>query len=174
MPLMKMLLGFLFLAPAFAQPVGWHFEDGAAFAEPAEGNSNILRIEISCGGEPYRLAVYTDHGPVLTANGEGEADYFYETGRIEAEVDGIYFPLVAAGSEDAVVLFAEGTAEQNFLADLDQSFVSTLQEGGTLTLAFDITPAPNAETDSPFETFARFPLEGAGQAIGEALGECTS
>ena len=166
-------LAFLFVLPgaALAQESSWRFEHGAAFAQPSESNSNIFRLEIGCG-EPYRLAVYTDRGPVLPADGQGEGDYFYKPGRIEAEVDGGSFPLVAAGSDDAVVLFGEGTAEQGYMADPDPELLSAIRQGAQLTLLFDITSAANAETDSPHETFARFPLQGADEVIAQALAGC--
>jgi hypothetical protein len=162
----------LLVLPAAAQAAGgWRLENGAAVAEPHAGNSNVLRIEIACG-EPYRLALYTAHGPVLPVSGQGDADYFYTPGRIEAEVDGRFFPLVAAGSDDAVVLFGEGTEEEGFMSDPDPDLLAALAEGGALTLSFDIAPAPHAETDSPFETFAQFSLEGAGDAVTQALAPC--
>ena len=171
--LMLLPLAFLFLLPdaALAEENTWKVEHGAALAQPSESNSNIYRLEVSCG-EPYRLALYTEQGPVLPAGGRGEADYFYKPGRIEAEVAGGSFPLVAAGSDDAVVLFREGTAEQGYMADLDPDLLAAITRGTELTLSFDITPGANAKTDSPFETFARFSLKGAGEAIAEALAGC--
>ncbi len=169
--ILPLILLIVFPDTAAAQESSWKLEHGAAFAAPSESNSNIYRLEIGCG-EPYRLAVYTDNGPVLTADGQGADDYFYKPRRIEAEVDGSTFPLVAAGSDDAVVLFGEGTAEQGFMADPDPDLLAAIRRGAELTLFFDVTSAPNGETDSPYETFARFPLQGSGEVIAQALAGC--
>ncbi|WP_048648336.1 hypothetical protein [Nitratireductor soli] len=153
----------------------WRLENGIAMATPDDGNSNITRLVIECGA-PFNLLVYASGGPVLPVAGGGdggvEADYFYQPHRIEAEVDGHYFPLAAAGSDDAVVLTGQGTEAEGYLADLDPGLLDEMQRGRRLTLSFDVTPEPNAETDSPFETFARFSLAGAAEVIGAAMRDC--
>ncbi|EKF18065.1 hypothetical protein [Nitratireductor pacificus] len=170
---MRAVLALLCLAcaslPARAE---WRLENGVAMATPDGGNSNITRLLIECG-TPFNLLVYASGGPVLpVAGGGGEADYFYQPHRIEAEIDGQRFPLAAAGSDDAVVLTGQGAEANGYLADLDRALLDLLRQGRHLTLAFDVTPEPNAETDSPFETFARFSLDGADPVIGSALRDC--
>jgi len=101
---------------------------------PAVTSSNILQLEIGCG-DPYHIAVFAEHGPVLTKDGRGEPDYFYERGRILAVIDGSEFPLVAAGSGDAVILLSEGPAEDNYLADIDEEFIEALLNGSSFCCA---------------------------------------
>lgn len=161
----------LMVLPVLPAHAEWRLESGAAFAEPSETNSNIVGISFLCG-DPVQFEIYTDSGPVLPKSGGGEADYFYMPGRVEAEIDGIYFPLVAAGSGDAVVMFGEGVAADNYMAELPPELMQALSKGMTLTIGFDVTPEPNEETDSQFETFARFSLAGAASALEGALKDC--
>lgn len=147
----------------------WRVEGEIAVGAPSETDSNLLVVALGCG-DPYLLELYADGGgPILPKSG-GEAGYFYEPGRIVASVDGRDFPLVAAGAEEAVVLFSEGSAAENFLAPLDRAFVEALRTGGTLTLRFDITPA--SADGGPFETHAVIPLEGAAEVLDAALSNC--
>lgn len=161
---------FLLAPAAYAEP--WELENGLAITRPSVTNSNIVQLEVGCG-DPYHLGVFTQHGAVLTKDGLGEADYFYEPGRIEAVIDGNVFPLVAAGSGDAVILLAEGTKEDNYLADIEESFITTLKEGSELLLRFDVV-SENAADGAPFETYAMFLLSGAQPVIDEALLDCGS
>lgn len=158
------------VSPALSAP--WELENGIATTTPSASNSNIVQLEVGCG-DPYHLGVFTEHGPVLGREGTGEADYFYEPGRIQAVIDGAEFPLVAAGSGDAVVLLGEGTAEENYLADLEESFITTIKQGSELLLRFDLSPE-NAADGTPFETYALFLLPGAEEAIDKALEDCDS
>lgn len=155
---------------AYSAP--WKFENGVAVVAPAASNSNIVQLEIGCG-DPYHLGIFTEHGPVLTKDGKGESDYFYEPRRIQAVIDGAEFPLVAAGSGDAVILLAEGSEEDNYLADIEEGFIMALKQGSELLLRFDIL-SDNAPDGTPYETYALFLLPGAGQAIDTALKECNS
>ncbi|GGA70560.1 hypothetical protein GCM10011385_25510 [Nitratireductor aestuarii] len=172
-PARLLFLGSLVAACGFAtSAAAWKFEDGVATTTPSASNSNIVQLELGCG-DPYHFGVFTEHGPVLTKDGRGESDYFYEPGRIQAVIDGAEFPLVAAGSGDAVVLLAEGSQEDNYLADIDDSFIETIKQGSELLLRFDIVPE-NAADGSPFETYSLFTLPGAKEAIEEALKDCSS
>ncbi len=156
-------------SPACAE---WRLEDGIATSAPEDGNSNIQRISVFCG-DPVHIELQAEGGPVLPADGSGQADYFYQRGRIEAQIDGHYFQLVAAGADAAVVLFAEGAPNENDMGPIGADFIALLSSGRMLTIAFDITPEPNAETDSPWETYARFSLAGSSAAIGGALATCS-
>jgi len=158
--------------PPMAHSAPWELENGIATTVPSASNSNIVQLEVGCG-DPYHLGVFTEHGPVLAKDGKGEADYFYEPGRIQAVIDGAEFPLVAAGSGDAVVLLAEGSKEDNYLADIEESFITSLKQGSELLLRFDILP-DNAADGTPYETYALFLLPGAAEAIDNALKECNS
>lgn len=166
------LVTSLFMFAPTAHAALWELENGLAITKPSATNSNIVQLEVGCG-DPYHFGVFTQHGAVLTKDGQGDADYFYEPGRIQAVIDGNTFPLVAAGSGDAVILLAEGTKEDNYLADIEESFITTLKQGSELLLRFDIV-SENAADGSPFETYALFPLSGAQPIIDEALGDCGS
>lgn len=169
--LKRLSLAFLIVAVAStAHAARWELENGMAITPPAVTSSNILQLEIGCG-DPYHIAVFAEHGPVLTKDGRGEPDYFYERGRILAVIDGSEFPLVAAGSGDAVILLSEGPAEDNYLADIDEEFIEALLNGSELLLRFDLLPE-NAADDSPYETYALFALVGGRELIEEALKEC--
>lgn len=172
-PALILFLGSLFASCGYvASAAAWRFEDGMATTTPEVSNSNIVQLELGCG-DPYHFGVFTEHGPVLTRDGQGEPDYFYEPGRIQAVIDGNEFPMVAAGSGDAVVLLKEGSQEDNYLADIDESFIETIRQGSELLLRFDLLPE-NAPDGSPFETYAMFRLQGGQEAIEEALKDCNS
>ena len=99
------LIASLAAAPAIA---GWEKVDGGVTAKPDETNSTIEAMHIHCLEGPA-IDVYShDLGPVRPLDGGAEPDYFYKPGMISADVDGKQFPLVAAGSDDAVVLFSQG------------------------------------------------------------------
>lgn len=171
-PVHFLFLGSLLATCGFVSgAAAWQFEDGMATTKPEVSNSNIVQLELGCG-DPYHFGVFTEHGPVLTKDGRGETDYFYEPGRIQAVIDGAEFPLVAAGSGDAVVLLQEGAKEDNYLADIGESFIETIRQGSELLLRFDIVPE-NAADGSPFETYAMFRLQDEQDAIGQALKECS-
>lgn len=159
----------LTLTPAFAQ-VAWVAVEGGVTAKPNWTNSTIEMIMLHCMDGPA-LDVYSrNDGPVLPDDGKDHvADYFYRQAGVRGVVDGMRFPLSAAGSDIAVVIFAEGTEAENYLAPLDPAFVRAITYGSQLTLAFDVTPEPGPD-GSPFETWATFPLEGASEIIEGALG----
>jgi hypothetical protein len=162
-------------SPALAD---WQVDNGVAIAAPAATNSTIELLAISCG-DPYQVEVYSRGGPVRPApaagQGDGapiETDYFYKPGKVEARIDGKAFALAAAGSDAAVVLFAQGKAAQNHLAPVTASFIDALKSGTSLVLAFDVTEEAGATDGTAFETTAQFPLAGSREALEEALASC--
>jgi hypothetical protein len=157
-------------SPAHA---AWVEKYGGAFAEPTETNSTILGIMLHCVDGAV-LDVYSkDDGPALPADGSAtEADYFYKAGAVRAEVDGKAFPLAAAGSDIAVVLFSEGEEEKSYLTPLYAEVIDALAAGKTLTLSFDVS-STNGPDGSPFDTWARFDLTGATKLIYEATASCS-
>ena len=160
-------LGFAAL-PARAE---WLLDGGVAIVSPTGGNSTIELLVVHCG-DPYHVEVLSRGGPVRPDGDEAaEADYFYQPGKVQARIDGQAFPLVAAGSEAAVVLFGQGSAAQNHMASIDPSLIAALKAGTTLTLAFDITSQANAD-GTPHETFADFPLAGSSAVLDAALADC--
>lgn len=139
-------------------------------AAAQDTNSTLAALTIGCG-DPFQIELHaTDGGPVLPRAG-GTADYFYRPGKIIASVDDHDWPLVAAASDVAVVLFSEGTVAENHLAPLDRRLIEALRDGHRLVLYFDITAA-NAADGSPFETFAAFSLDGAQDTLAVALDGC--
>lgn len=159
-------------SPASAE---WQVDSGVAIVSPAANSSTMELLAVSCG-DPYQVEVYSRGGPVRPdPGGDGaavETDYFYKPGKVEARIDGVVFRLAAAGSDAAVVLFAEGKAADNHLAPLGAAFIEALKGGTRLTLAFDATPDADAQDGSPHETVAEFPLSGARAALEEALAAC--
>ena len=157
-------------SPALAE---WMLDNGVAIVAPASNNSTMELLAISCG-EPYQVEVYSRGGPVKPdpADDTVETDYFYKPGKVEARVDGRVFPMAAAGSDAAVVLFSQGSAAQSYLADVDRAFIAALRSGTSLTLAFDVTPAAAAD-GTPHETMAEFPLTGSASALDAALAGCS-
>ncbi len=153
--------------PAAAE---WRLDDGVAIVEPSQTNANIELIALMCG-DPVQIEIYARGGPVMPADQEVVADYFYKPGKVLASVDGQQFRLVAAGSDGAVVLFGEGSKAQNYMGDVPRALVEALKGGNTLTLGFDVTPANNAD-GSAHETIAVFPLDGSRAAIETALAGC--
>jgi hypothetical protein len=157
----------------------WQVDNGVAIVAPTANNSTMELLAISCG-DPYQVEVYSRGGPVRPdpdtgANGGGaaaETDYFYKPGKVEARVDGKRFALAAAGSEAAVVLFMQGKAAQSYLAPVTAAFIDALKDGASLTLAFDVTDAANAQDGTAYETTAEFPLAGSREALEEALASC--
>lgn len=160
----------LVLASASPASTEWLLDEGVAIVEPAETNSTIELMAVLCG-DPFFVEVYSRGGPVMPEAGDVSAEYFYLPGKVRAVIDGKAFPLAAAGSGAAVVLFAEGAKADNYLAPVRPEFIEALKSGSAMTLGFDITPA-NAADGSPFETFAMFPLEGARAVLNQALAEC--
>lgn len=158
------------LALATPTLAAWRVDNGLAVVEPDETNSNLQLLALSCG-DPFQLELYAHDGPVLPQVWDGPADYFYQPGKIVASVDGRDFPLVAAGSEFAVVLYSEGTVAEHYLAPVDRELIGALRDGATLTLHFDISTS-NAQDGSPHETHARFPLADARAALDSALAAC--
>ena len=156
-------------SPAFAE---WQVDNGVAIVAPAANNSTMELLAVACG-DPYQVEVYSRGGPVRPDTDDGQAaelDYFYKPGKVEARIDGVVFRLAAAGSDAAVVLFAEGKAANNHLAPIGAAFIEALKGGTMLTLAFDATP--DALDGAPHETVADFPLAGARAALEEALATC--
>lgn len=171
MKIVPLFLGTLaLLAGASAASDEWRLDDGVAIVEPSATNSNMELVAVLCG-EPVQIEVYARGGPVMPADQELAADYFYKPDRVRATVDGQSFKLVAAGSDGAVVLFGQGSAAQNYLGDLPRALIEAMKGGTTLTLGFDITAANNAD-GSPFETIGVFPLDGSRAAIETALAGC--
>lgn len=151
----------------------WLLDNGVAIVSPTANNSTMELLAVSCG-DPYALEVYSRGGPVRPDGGAPvEADYFYKPGKVQARVDGKAFPLAAAGSDAAVVLFAQGSAAQNYMAPIAPAFIEALKAGTTLTLAFDVTPEANAADGTPFETTAEFPLAGSAAVLDAALATCS-
>ena len=168
---LSIALSALWLAclPAHAE---WMLDGGVAIVAPSGGNSNIELVVVSCG-DPYHLEVLARGGAVAPeAGGEGQSDYFYQPGKIEARIDGQAFALVAAGSDAAVVLFAQGTAAQDHMAPVGKALITAMKAGTTLTLAFDITSQKNADDGTSYETFAEFPLAGSAAVLDTALAGC--
>ena len=163
-----LLIASLAAAPAMA---GWEKIDGGVTAKPDETNATIEAIYIHCLDGPAIDVYSRDLGPVQPLDGAVEPDYFYKPGVVRADVDGKQFPLTAAGSDDAVVLFSEGSEAQSYLKPIDTALIDAMAAGRTLTLSFDISPARGAD-GSGLETFARFDLAGAGALISEAVKAC--
>ena len=170
-------LGALALSsPAQAE---WRLDAGGAIVEPSVTNSTMELLALLCG-DPVQVEIYSRGGSVQPETADAEqpvaaqvqADYFYLPGKVQAVVDGRPFPLTAAGSDAAVVLFSEGTKAQSYMAPLRPDFIDALKTGKELTIGFDITPANGAD-GSPFETTAAFPLDGSAAVIEEALRGCS-
>jgi hypothetical protein len=168
---MKRPLLVLGLVLAASPASAWEKAEGGSMARPVETNSNVEALFVHCLDGPAIDLYAKDGAPVLPAHGGGEADYFYKPGAVRADVDGTAFPLVAAGSDIAVVLFSEGEAAQNYMAPVDVALFDAMFAGKTLTIGFDITPAAAAD-GSPHETFIRFDLAGAGPFINDAIDPC--
>jgi hypothetical protein len=163
------LIAMLTTAPALA---GWDKVDGGVTGKPVETNSTIEALHIHCLEGPAIDLYSRDLGPVRPLEGGGvEADYFYKPGMISADVDGQKFPMVAAGSDEAVVLFSQGEEAKGYLAPVDRALFAAMAAGQMLTLSFDILPAAGA-AGSKLETFARFDLADAGALIGDAVKAC--
>jgi len=162
------LVVVLTAAPVLA---AWEKVDGGVTAKPTETNSTIEALHVHCLEGPAIDLYSHDLGPVLPLEGGAEADYFYKPGMISADVDGQKFPLVAAGSDEAVVLFSEGEEAKGYLAPVDRALFEAMVSGKMLTLSFDISPAQGTD-GSALETFARFDLAGAGALIGDAVKAC--
>lgn len=160
----------MMLAATQPSAADWRLDNGVAISEPSQTNSNMELVALMCG-DPYQLEIYARGGPVMPADQEVAADYFYKPGKVLATVDTQSFKLAAAGSDGAVVLFGEGNAAQNYLADLPRALVEALKGGTTLRIAFDVTPARNLD-GTPHETVAVFPLDGSRAAIETALAGC--
>src|SRR4051812_15191742 len=136
------LITLLAAGPALA---AWEKVDGGVTAKPTETNSTIEALHVHCLEGPAIDLYSHDMGPVRPLDGAAEADYFYKPGMISADVDGQKFPLVAAGSDEAVVLFSEGEEAKGYLAPVDRALFEAMISGKTLTLSFDISPAQGAD-----------------------------
>lgn len=167
----KLLAAMIALSPSVAH-AEWRLDEGVAIVEPAETNSTIELLAIMCG-DPFQVEVYARGGPVMPDTGDVPAEYFYLPGKVRALVDTTAFPLTAAGSDSAVVLFGEGSKSASYMASIPIGLIEAFKGGTTVTLGFDITEATAAD-GSAFETYAVFPLEGSRGALDEALKECTN
>ena len=169
---MRLLIALVF-ALSLSAPVKaeWMLDQGVAIVAPTASNSTIELLTIACG-DPYAVEVYSRGGPVRPdADSNAEADYFYMPGKVQARVGGQAYALTAAGSDVAVVLFAEGSRAESYMAPISVAFIDALKTGPSLTLAFDVTADKGAD-GSPYETFAEFPLAGSAAAIEAALATC--
>lgn len=165
-----LLTALLLAATGTAAHAQWQMQAQQAVAAPQSTNSTLAALTVGCG-DPFRIALHTaDGAPVLPQAG-GTGDYLYRPGKIIASVDDHDWPLVAAASDMAMVLFSEGTVAENHLAPLDRRLIDALRDGQRLVLYFDITDA-NAADGSPFETFAAFSLDGAQDSLAVALDGC--
>jgi hypothetical protein len=160
-----------FLLPAVAN-AAWVSVEGGASAKPDETNSTIELIILHCADGPA-IAVYSrGPGAVLPDDASStNADYFYKPGAVAANVDGVVFPLIAGGMDDAIILFSEGPDASNLMLPLDPDLTSALLKGVSLTLAFDITGGAGAD-GSQRETWARFSLDGAATTLEAAVAQC--
>ncbi|MGE0503146.1 MAG: hypothetical protein AB7I79_20605 [Rhizobiaceae bacterium] len=149
----------------------WEKIEGGVSARPVETNSNVEALLVHCLEGPAIDLYARDGGPVLPADRPAPAEYFYLPGLVVADVDGRTFPLVAAGSDIAVILFSEGAAEQNYMAPVDRALLEAMATGTALTIRFDIT-TDAAPDGSPHETFIRFDLADATALINEAVAAC--
>jgi hypothetical protein len=162
---LPILLGLA--SPASAE---WLLDEGVAIVAPNETNSTIELMAVLCG-DPFQIEVYSRGGPVMPEAAEVPADYFHLPDKVRAVIDGGAFPLAAAGSDAAVVLFAEGSKANGYLAPIRLEFIEALKSGSAMTLGFDITPE-NAADGTPFETYASFPLEGSRPVLDQGLAGC--
>lgn len=169
---MRSFVLVLVIAPVASAQADWRLDQGTAIVSPSETNSTAELLVVSCG-DPYFVEIFARGGPVMpaAAGRASEADYFYKPNKVVAVVDGTVFPMSAAGSGAAVVLFSEGTAEQNYMAPVPDAFIGAVRGGTSLTIAFDIDAA-NAADGTPHETYVRFPLAGSAAALDDALGGC--
>ncbi len=146
--------------------------DGVAVAVPDGGNSTVTGIAISCG-DPVAFEVTARDGPVMPIAAEVEpGDYLYTPGKVLAVVDAVEIPLIAAGSGEATVLFADDPASPGGMGPLTTDFFAALSQGRELVLRFDITPGDDPETGTSHETHARFDLEGAGAVLDAVFAQC--
>ncbi|MBN9036544.1 MAG: hypothetical protein J0H53_10765 [Rhizobiales bacterium] len=161
----------LLCALAAAAHAEWRLDEGVAIVEPTQTNGTVELLAVMCG-DPVHVELYSRGGPVLPdGDAAAKAEYFYLPGKVRAMVDGQPFPLAAGASDETVVLFAEGTKAENYMAPLRADFIEAIKSGRELTLGFDVTPASGAD-GSPFETTATFPLEGSRGMIDQALAGC--
>ena len=166
------LIAATVLLTAIALPAqAWEKIEGGVTARPVDTNSTVEALFVHCLEGPAIDLYAKNSGPVLPLEGVTSADYFYKPGLIRADVDGKSFPLVAAGSDIAVVLFSEGPAAESYLAPVDPDLFKAMLAGRTLVIGFDIL-ASSAPDGSPFETFARFDLAGSTEPLGAAIAAC--
>ncbi|WP_019171344.1 hypothetical protein [Pseudaminobacter salicylatoxidans] len=158
----------LFVQPALAE---WKPLDDGVTSAPSDTNSTIQAIVLHCVDGAV-IDVYSGgDGTIRPLSGGEVEDFFYKPGFIRAVVDDQVFPIVAAGSGDAVVLFSEGEKQDGYQAPLDPALVAALGTGELLTLNFDLNPTTGSD-GSTFESFASFDLTGGGQLIRDAIGNC--
>lgn len=147
-----------------ASAADWETSDGTAFTHVDETNSTIVALSVQCDGEMNLEVFSANDGPILNSALGATGDFHYQPGKVQGEIDGETFPLAAAGSEWSTVIFAEGDASDNYLAPLSAPFVAALRRGNSLVLRFNLVP-DRAADGSPFETMARFSLQGAAAAM---------
>jgi hypothetical protein len=168
----KVVLALAMFAASTPVHAEWRLDEGVAIVEPTATNSTVELLALMCG-DPVQVELYSRGGPVLPdADEAAKADYFYLPGKVRALIDGRPYPLAAGASDETVVLYAEGTKAENYMAPLRADFIEAMKSGAVLTLGFDVTPAAGAD-GSPFETTATFPLDGSRGMIDEALAGCT-
>lgn len=167
--LSAVLVALAFTMPAHAE---WMVDSGVAIVSPANNNSTMELLAVSCG-DPFTIEVFSRGGPVRPDSGaDAAANYFHTPGKVVARIDGREYRLTAAGTPAAVELFAQGPAARKHAAPIRVDFIDALKTGTTLTLAFDVTPEPNAADGTPHETVAEFPLSGSAAALDAALATC--
>ncbi|MXN63403.1 hypothetical protein GR183_00670 [Stappia sp. GBMRC 2046] len=151
-----------FASAAFASD--WETVSDTAFTRVMETNSTMVALAVQCADE-MKLEIYAaNDGPIFHADTGETSEFQYQPGKVVALVDGEAFPLAAAGAEATTVLFSEGSEAQNYLAPISPPLAAALRSGGTLELRFDLLP-DSAPDGSPHETFGRFSLDGAAEAM---------
>ncbi|MBA5777906.1 hypothetical protein H2509_12310 [Stappia sp. F7233] len=170
-PLFAAVLLALGLQPGAVSAAGWETADGTAFTHVDETNSTIVALSVQCDGEMNLEVFSANDGPILNSTLGATGDFHYQPGKVQGEIDGEMFPLAAAGSEWSTVILSEGGADDNYLSPLTAPFVAALRGGTSLVLRFDLLP-DRAPDGSPFETAARFSLQGAAAAMDSTGSGC--
>lgn len=142
----------------------WETVSDTAFTRVLETNSTMVALAVQCGDE-MKLEIYAaNDGPIFHADTGETSEFQYQPGKVLAIIDGKAFPLAAAGAEATTVLFSEGNPAQNYLAPISPQLAAALRDGSSLELRFDLLPEA-APDGSPHETFGRFSLNGAAEAM---------
>ncbi|NRG17692.1 hypothetical protein HPQ64_08325 [Rhizobiales bacterium] len=142
----------------------WETVSDTAFTRVLETNSTMVALAVQCADE-MKLEIYAaNDGPIFHADTGETSEFQYLPGKVLAVIDGEAFPLAAAGAEATTVLFSEGREAQNYLAPISPPLAAALRSGNSLELRFDLLPEA-APDGSPFETYGRFSLNGAAEAM---------